>query len=84
MCPIARTAIGSSTTNESRALAESTPHHAVAATARWHGALSDSTEISVAAGGGRDSIESTNLGDHAFFRGNVAAELRQRLASPRL
>jgi outer membrane cobalamin receptor len=51
--------------------------HAIAAHVRWHGTMSMSREISVAAGGGRDTIESSNLGGHDFSRGSLAVEMRQ-------
>jgi iron complex outermembrane receptor protein len=55
--------------------------HAIAAHVRWHGVLSHNREISAAAGGGRDTIESSNLGDHDFSRGSLAVEMRQRFGT---
>jgi outer membrane cobalamin receptor len=55
--------------------------HALAANARWHSALSGTTSMSLAAGGGRETIRSSNLGDHDFTRGSLAAEIRQSLGS---
>ena len=54
---------------------------AVAANVRWHATASDRTEISIAASGGHDAIESSNLGDRSFSRGSAGVELRQTLGS---
>jgi outer membrane cobalamin receptor len=55
--------------------------HALASNLRWHGTVSRRTQVSLAAGGGYDTIDSNNLGDHAFSRGSLGAELRQSLGS---
>ena len=55
--------------------------HAAAADVRWHGALRDTTSISLAAGAGRETIRSSNLGDRAFTRASLAAEARQSLGA---
>lgn len=55
--------------------------HALASNVRWHGTASQRTQVSVVASGGHDTIASTNLGDHAFSRGSVAAEVRQTVGS---
>ena len=55
--------------------------HALASNVRWHGTVSPRTLVSFVASGGHDTIGSTNLGDHAFSRGSVAAEVRQTLGS---
>jgi iron complex outermembrane receptor protein len=54
--------------------------HAITANARWHQRISERTQLSVGAGGGRDAIRSSNLGDHAFSRGSAFAEMRQSVA----
>ena len=41
--------------------------------------MSPKTQVSLAASGGRDAIESNNLGSHDFARGSLAAEIRQSL-----
>jgi outer membrane cobalamin receptor len=53
--------------------------HAVGANLRWHGAVSPRTQVSLAASGGRDAIDSNNLGNHDFARGSLAAEIRRSL-----
>jgi outer membrane cobalamin receptor len=64
------------------ALSQSTHRtHAVAVRGRWHRALSPASTLSVGGEGGRDTIASTNLGDRAFSRGSVLAELRQQLGN---
>lgn len=55
--------------------------HAVGANLRWHGAVSPRTQVSLAASGGRDAIDSNNLGNHNFGRGSLAAEVRQSLGT---
>jgi outer membrane cobalamin receptor len=55
--------------------------HAVAADVRWHSAVFDATSISLAAGGGRETIQSSNLGDRDFSRASLAAEARQNLGA---
>lgn len=54
---------------------------AIAANVRWHGMLSETMQLNLAAGAGRDIIESSNLGDHAFSRASLAAELRHSLGA---
>jgi iron complex outermembrane receptor protein len=62
------------------ALSQSTHRtHAFAVRGRWHAALSPGSTLSVGGEGGRDDIDSTNLGDRAFSRGSVLAELRQQI-----
>lgn len=53
--------------------------HAVEANLRWYSAVSPKTQLSLAASGGRDAIQSNNLGRHDFTRGSLAAEVRQSL-----
>ncbi len=54
--------------------------HALTANARWHRSMSERTQLSVGAGGGRDAIHSSNLGEHALSRASVFAEVRQGVA----
>ena len=64
------------------ALSQSTHRtQALAVRGRWHGTLSPASMLSVGAEGGRDAIDSTNLGDRAFSRGSVLAELRQQIGN---
>jgi iron complex outermembrane receptor protein len=55
--------------------------HAVSGNLRWHANVSTGTQISVAATGGRETIGSSNLGDHAFTRASAGVELRQAIGS---
>jgi iron complex outermembrane receptor protein len=55
--------------------------HALATNVQWHGTASPRTQISIAASGGHETIASSNLGDHAFSRGSLGAEIRQSLGS---
>lgn len=54
--------------------------HAITADARWHRAMSERSQLTVGAGGGRDAIGSSNLGEHDFSRASAFAELRQSVA----
>jgi iron complex outermembrane receptor protein len=61
-------------------LSESTHRtHAVAARGRFNFALDGSTQIAIGAGGGFDTIDSSNLGDRDFSRGNALIEVRRAL-----
>jgi iron complex outermembrane receptor protein len=55
--------------------------HALSANLRWHGTFSPRTQLSLAAAGGRDTIASTNLGDHDVVRESLGVELRQTLGA---
>ena len=55
--------------------------HAFTSNVRWHGTVSRSTQLSLAASGAHDTIASGNLGDHASSLGSLAAEIRQGLGS---
>jgi iron complex outermembrane receptor protein len=55
--------------------------HALSANLRWHREMSARTQVSVAAAGARETIASSNLGDHSFVRESIGVELRQSLGS---
>ncbi len=55
--------------------------HAVSGQARWRYALRDTTSLSVGAGGGRDRVGSSVLGERTYSRGSLVAEVRQAIGS---
>ncbi len=55
--------------------------HAVAAEGRLRLALDTATHVTFGGGGGRDTIDSSNLGDHGFSRGSGFVELRHAIGS---
>lgn len=67
--------------DETRPSLSESRHHtnAVSGTAKLHYMASDATHVSVGADAGGDWIGSSNLGDHAFGRGGVFAEVQQRI-----
>jgi outer membrane cobalamin receptor len=53
--------------------------HAIAVRGRWHKTLSTASGLSLGAEAGRDTIDSTSLGDRTFSRASVLGELRQQV-----